>query len=118
MALRHTGRAAGSASALASYGTYGIHAQRADSQRGQSHRTCGSVSGAPRHKGHMSDRKMACPAALPAVHVVPASSPRRMLRSPSVEATCRPSQHAYRCTAPPSPPKPPGRRRSSSRNAR
>ena len=94
MAFKHTGQAAGSAGAggaLFSCSTHGIHVRRADSQRGQSHRMFGSVSGAPRQKGHLSDRRMACPTALPAVRVAPSSSPRRMLRSPFAVATCRPS---------------------------
>ena len=86
VALRHTSHAAGNARIggdLTSCSTHGIHARCAEFQRGQSHRMCDFISGAPRQKGHLSDRRMACPAALPAVHVAPASSPRRMLCSPS-----------------------------------
>ena len=77
-----------------------------------------SDSGAPAVEGHLFDCRMASPEALCVVHVAPASSPRLMLRSPSVEATCKPAQHAYWCTDPPMPLKVLGRCRSSSRNAR
>ena len=94
----HNGAAGGSGSAgntLASYSTNGIHARRAKSHRKHSRGICGSVSSAWRQKGRMSDRGMACPAALPAVHVTPASIPWRMLRSPFQGATYKPSLQAY-----------------------
>ena len=78
---------------------------------------CGSIPGAPRQQGHLSDRRMACPAALPANHVAQASGPGRMLRSPSVESTSKPARHAYRCVSLPNQPKVPGRCRSGSRIA-
>ena len=84
------------------------------SKRGQPHRMPGSVSGALRQKGQLSDCRMACPAALLAVHVTPANSPRRMLHPPSMEATCKLARHALWCTARLRPPKVSGRHRSSS----
>ena len=84
-AHRHSGQAAGNANAgnaLASCGTQSFYPRRAESQHGQSHRMCGSGSGTPRQKGRLSNCRMACPVALHAVHLAPASSQRRMLCSP------------------------------------
>ena len=74
---------------------------------------CGSISGTPRMKRHLSNRGMACSIALSTVHVAPASSPWRMLRSPYLQALAAGvSVHGSA-----KPPEGAGRRRSNSRSA-